>query len=112
MNSPAQISEYKIPLLLLSSKRISIGVVCKDVISKAAFCNTLPLLLSKPIRLGVVLSAAIRKMTALDKTAFIAPLLLRCYCCPNKPANAGIAQRGYLRNSNWKLQKVLTIAEQ
>jgi len=88
INSPAQISEYKISLLLLTSKRISIGVVCKDVISKAAFCNTLPLLLSKPIRLGVVLSAVIRKMTALDKMAFIAPLLLRCYCCPNKSANA------------------------
>jgi len=34
--------------------------------------------------------------------------MLHRHCCPNKPANAGIAQRGYLQNCNWKLRKVLT----
>jgi len=34
--------------------------------------------------------------------------MLHRHCCPNKPANAGIAQRGYLQNCNWKLRKLLT----
>jgi len=34
--------------------------------------------------------------------------MLHRHYCPNKPANAGIAQRGYLQNCNWKLRKVLT----